>query len=93
MLLGIVAPVKDYRLKLAAEPDVGVCFRVNNDIEIQLTKSNVNIFLVFMNMLSFRLLWFITYTITSTTENTCCLEFKHLDFLWLIKVTLLQQKT
>ena len=38
ILLGIVAPVKDYTLSWHLNQVLGFDFRINNDIEIQLTK-------------------------------------------------------
>ena len=40
VLLGIVAPVKDYMFCWQINQTLGIDFRVNNDIEIQLTKKN-----------------------------------------------------
>ena len=38
LLLGIVAPIKDYQFSWQLNNLLGFRFRVNNDIEIQLTK-------------------------------------------------------
>ena len=38
LLLGIVAPIKDYQFSWQLNQLLGLGFRVNNDIEIQLTK-------------------------------------------------------
>ena len=38
LLLGIVAPIKDYQFSWQLNQLLGLDFRVNNDIEIQLTK-------------------------------------------------------
>ena len=84
-LLGIMAPVKDYQLSWQLNQLMGIEFRINNDIEIQLTRKRRNYF----------------FSVYDFHEDTSCLshylynnqfdgeyllpEFKHLDFLWLIK--------
>ena len=84
-LLGIMAPVKDYQLCWQLNSATGMDFRMNNDIEIQLTKKKRNYF-------------FAVYEYGEPTGSLCHYlynnqfdgeyllpEFKHLDFLWLIK--------
>lgn len=44
LLLGIVAPVKDYQFSWQLNQLLGLGFRVNNDIEIQLKKKTAYIF-------------------------------------------------
>ena len=84
-LLGIVAPVKDYQFIWHINEKLGFKFRINNSIEIQLRKKDRNYF----------------FSIYEYYVPGCCLvhylynnqydgeyllpEFKHLDFLWLIK--------
>lgn len=80
-----MAPMKDYQLCWQLNNLLGIDFRINNEIEIQLTKKNRNYF-------------FAVYEYAEV--NTCLLhylynnqfdgefllpEFKHLDFLWLLK--------
>ncbi len=85
ILLGIVAPVKDYRFSWQLNQILGFDFRINNDYEIQLTKKN-------------RLYFFsiYEYAVPSTSVTHYLYnnqfdgeyllpEFKHLDFVWLIK--------
>ena len=85
LLLGIVAPIKDYQFSWQLNNLLGFRFRVNNDIEIQLTKK-------------LRKYYFSIYeypvpsiTLTHYLYNNqfdgeyLLPEFKHLDFLWLIK--------
>ena len=85
LLLGIVAPIKDYQFTWKLNNLLGFRFRVNNDIEIQLTKK-------------LRKYYFSIYeypvpsiTLTHYLYNNqfdgeyLLPEFKHLDFLWLIK--------
>lgn len=85
VLLGIVAPVKDYQLCWQLNQLLGFDFRINNDFEIQLTKKQRKYFFSIYE-----------YTVPSTTlthylynnqfDGEYLLpEFKHLDFLWLIK--------
>ena len=71
-LLGIMAPMKDYQFCWQVNNMLGVDFRVNNEIEIQLKKKNRNYFLACMNIMSRPRLWSITFIITSLTANTCC---------------------
>jgi hypothetical protein len=84
-LLGIMAPVKDYQFCWQLNNLLGMDFRINNDIEIQLNKKKRNYF----------------FTVYEFREPTGSLEhyvydnqfdgeyllpeFKHLDFLWLMK--------
>jgi hypothetical protein len=85
ILLGIVAPVKDYQLCWQLNQILGFDFRINNDFEIQLTKKQRKYFFSIYE-----------YTLPATTlthylynnqfDGEYLLpEFKHLDFLWLIK--------
>ncbi len=84
-LFGIVAPVKDYLFTWHINQRMGFKFRINNGLEIQLRKKERNYF----------------FSIYEYEVPGCCLvhylyhnqydgeyllpEFKHLDFLWLIK--------
>lgn len=84
-LLGIMAPVKDYLFAWQLNRLLGIDFRINNDIEIQLKRKGRNYF----------------FTVYDFHESTGSLshylynnrfdgeyllpEFKHLDFLWLMK--------
>ena len=85
LLLGIVAPIKNYQFTWQLNQILGFNFRVNNDFEIQLTKKQRKYF----------------FSIYEYAVPSCCLvhylynnqfdgeyllpEFKHLDFLWLLK--------
>jgi hypothetical protein len=84
-LLGIMAPIKDYQLCWHFNSMMGMDFRINNEIEIQLTKKERNYF-------------FAVYEFSEPTGSLCHYlynnrfdgeyllpEFKHLDFLWLMK--------
>jgi hypothetical protein len=85
VLLGIVAPVKDYLFSWNLNQALGFNFRINNEIEIQLTKKERKYFFPIYE-----------YAVPSTSlvhylyNNECdgeylLPEFRHLDFLWLIK--------
>ena len=84
-LLGIVAPVKDYQFCLYLNKTFRLDFRVNNQIEIPMIKKQRNYF----------------FGVYEFCESSCALkhyvynnqfdgeyllpEFRHLDFLWLLK--------
>jgi hypothetical protein len=84
-LLGIVAPMKDYRFSWLLNHRLRFDFRVKNDIEIQLTKKG-------------RQYFFAVYEYREPNGSLCHYlynnqfdgeyllpEFRHLDFLWLMK--------
>ena len=84
-LLGIMAPVKDYQFCWHLNNSIGLDFRINNDIEIQLTKKKRNYFFSVYEFseptgsLSH-------YVYNNQFDGEYLLpEFKHLDFLWLMK--------
>ena len=84
-LIGIMAPMKDYTFCWHLNKLLGIDFRINNEIEIQLTRKKRDYF----------------FAVYEYEEKTSCLkhylynnqfdgeyllpEFKHLDFLWLLK--------
>lgn len=84
-LLGIMAPMKDYLFCWHLNRLTGYDFRINNELEIQLKKKNRHYF----------------FAVYEFAETATCLkhylynnqfdgeyllpEFKHLDFLWLLK--------
>ena len=84
-LLGIMSPVKSYQFCWQINNMLGIDFRINNEIEIQLAKKTRHYF----------------FAVYEYAEPTNCLvhylynnqfdgeyllpEFKHLDFLWLLK--------
>ena len=84
-LLGIMAPMKDYQFCWHLNQLLGIDFRINNELEIQLQKKQRSYF----------------FAIYEYNEPSTCLkhylynnhhdgeyllpEFKHLDFLWLLK--------
>jgi len=85
ILLGIVAPVKDYQFTWQLNQVLGFNFRLNNDLEIQLHKKNRQYFFSTYEYLvpSSSI---IHYLYNNQHDGEYLLpEFKHLDFLWLIK--------
>ena len=84
-LIGIVSPVKDYLFTWHVNQKLGFNFRINNSLEIQLRKKNRNYFFSVYEFLepgntTFHLLY------NNQHDGEYLLpEFKHLDFLWLIK--------
>ena len=97
-LLGIMAPLRDYQFCWQLNNVLGVDFRVNNEIEIQLKKRNRN---YFFGVYEYRepASSLEHYIYNNQFDGEYLLpEFKHLDFLWLMKGDMisdemLQQKT
>ncbi len=92
VLLGIVAPVKDYQFSWYLNQLLSFDFRLKNDLEIKLTKKQRTYFFAVYG-----------YKVPSITLNHYLYnnqfdgeyllpEFKHLDFLWLIKGDLLNNE-
>ncbi len=84
-LLGIMAPVKDYQFCWQLNHLLGIDFRINNELEIELVKKSRKYF----------------FSVYEYSDPSTCLkhylynnqhdgeyllpEFKHLDYLWLMK--------
>lgn len=84
-LLGIVAPIKDYQFSWQLNQMLGLSFRVNNDIEIQLTKKKRSYFFSIYEY-AIPSISLAHYLYNNQYDGEYLLpEFKHLDFLWLIK--------
>lgn len=84
-LLGIMAPVKDYQFCWYLNTNIGLSFRMNNDIEIKLIKKKRNYFFsVYEYNEPTRFLSHYVYNNQFDGEYLLP-EFKHLDFLWLMK--------
>jgi hypothetical protein len=84
-LLGIMATVKDYRFCWHLNNTTGLSFRNNNELEIQLTKKKRNYFFsVYEYCEPTRFLSHYVYNNQFDGEYLLP-EFKHLDFLWLMK--------
>lgn len=85
LLLGIVAPIKDYQFSWQLNQMLGLDFRVNNDIEIQLTKKQRKYFFSIYEY-AVPAISLSHYLYNNQYDGEYLLpEFKHLDFLWLIK--------
>jgi hypothetical protein len=85
VLLGIVAPVKDYQFSWQLNQLLGLNFRVNNEIEIQLTKKQRTYFFSIYEY-AIPAISLAHYLYNNEHDGEYLLpEFKHLDFLWLIK--------
>jgi hypothetical protein len=97
-LLGIMTPLKDYRFCWILNQQLGMDFRVNHEIEIQLTRKKRNYFFrVYEYAESLSALQHYIYN--NQYEGEYLLpEFRHFDFIWLMKGVeapqgLLMQKT
>jgi hypothetical protein len=85
LLLGIVAPIKDYQFSWQLNQLLGFNFRVNHDIEIELTKKNRKYFFsIYEYAVPATSLTHYLYNNQHDGEYLLP-EFKHLDFVWLIK--------
>ena len=84
-LLGIVAPIKDYRFCWQLNQILQFDFRINNSIEIQLKKKQRTYFFSIYEHLE-KGGTIKHYLYNNHFDGEYLLpEFKHLDFLWLIK--------
>ena len=84
-LLGVMSPVKDYQFCWHLNSTLGVDFRINSDIEIQLTRKNRNYFFAVYEY-SEPTTALSHYIYNNQFDGEYLLpEFKHLDFLWLMK--------
>lgn len=84
-LMGIVAPLKDYQFCWHLNQLLRFDFRSNNEIEIQLNKKKRE---YFFSVFEFREKnnSLIHYLYNNQFDGEYLLpEFKHLDFLWLLK--------
>lgn len=84
-LLGIVAPVKDYQFSWHVNQILGLKFRINNSLEIQLKKKERN---YFFSIYEYEVpnCSIVHYLYNNQYDGEYLLpEFKHLDFLWLVK--------
>lgn len=84
-LLGIVAPMKDYQFSWMVNQYMGFNFRINHNLEIQLRKKERN---YFFSIFEFRSPSCTTqhFLYNNQFDGEYLLpEFKHLDFLWLVK--------
>lgn len=85
VLLGIVAPVKNYHLSWQLNHTLGFDFRRNDDLEIQLTKKGRDYFFAVYEY-PIKNASICHYLYNNHFDGEYLLpEFKHLDFLWLMK--------
>ena|SRR5260221_7147155 len=84
-LLGIMVPIKDYQFCWHLNNIMGMDFRINNEIEIQLTKKERNYFFAVYEFCE-PAGSLAHYIYNNQFDGEYLLpEFKHLDFLWLMK--------
>ena len=84
-LLGIMAPIKSYNFCWQVNQLMGVDFRLNHDLEIQLIKkSRTYFFSVYEYAQPATCLMHYLYNNQHDGEYLLP-EFRHLDFLWLLK--------
>src|SRR5688500_18873186 len=84
-LMVIMAPMKDYQFCWQLNNLLGLDFRINNEIEIQLTKKKRNYFFsVYQYAEQTNSLVHFLYNNQFDGEYLLP-EFRHLDFLWLLK--------
>jgi hypothetical protein len=90
-LLGIVAPVKDYQFSWQLNQVLGFNFRVNNGLEIRLTKKERTYFFAVYEY-QVPAITLCHYLYNNQFDGEYLLpEFKHLDFLWMIKGDALEE--
>jgi hypothetical protein len=90
-LMGIVAPVKGYQLCWRLNQALRFDFRINNDIEIQLTKKNRK---YFFSVYDYQVpnTTLVHYIYHNQFDGEYLLpEFRHLDFLWLARGDLFEK--
>ena len=92
VLLGIVAPMKDYQFCWNLNQLLGFDFKINNDYEIQLNKKKRNYFFSVYEYKS-PLNSFVHILYNNQYDGEHLLpEFKHLDFIWLIRGDILEKE-
>jgi hypothetical protein len=91
-LLGIVAPLKSYQFCLYLNNLMGYQFRLNNDIDIHVRKKDRNYFFsVYQSNEPNSFLQHFIYHNQFDGEYLLP-EFKHIDFLWLMKGDLVEKE-
>jgi hypothetical protein len=91
-LLGIMAPIKDYQLCWYLNTMLGMDFRMNNEIEIQLNKKKRNYFFAVYEFCE-PAASLSHYVYNNRFDGEYLLpEFKHLDFLWLMKGDIVKEE-
>lgn len=84
-LLGIVAPVKDYQLCRVLNQLFRFNFRMNNEIEIQLFKKQRKYYFAVYEYCEPNSSLFHYFYNNQDDGEYLLPEFKHLDFIWLLK--------
>jgi hypothetical protein len=84
-LLGIMAPIKNYQFCWQLNNKLGIDFRINHELEIQVMKKQRSYFFsVYEYFQPSTCLVYYLYNNQFDGEYLLP-EFKHLDFLWLLK--------
>lgn len=84
-LLGIMAPIKDYQFCWQLNNRLGIDFRINNELEIQVSKKHRNYFFAVYEYQE-QSNCLVHYLYNNQFDGEYLLpEFRHLDFLWLLK--------
>jgi hypothetical protein len=84
-LLGIIAPIKDYQFCWHINSTLGMDFRINHDIEIQLKRKKRDYFFTVFEYAE-PTGSLVNYLYKNQFDGEYLLpEFKHFDFLWLMK--------
>ena len=84
-LLGIMSPMKDYQFCWQLNTLLGIDFRNNNELEIQLNKKNRQYFFAVYQYAEPSTA-LVHYLYNNQFDGEYLLpEFKHLDYLWLLK--------
>jgi hypothetical protein len=84
-LLGITAPIKSYQFCLHLNKKLGFNFRLNADFEIHLRKKNRNYYFNIYESTEPNS-FLVHYLYHNQFDGEYLLpEFKHMDFLWLMK--------
>lgn len=91
-LLGIQAPIKDYLFCWQVNQLLSVDFRINNELEIQLKKKKRSYFFAVYEY-NQPATCLMHYLYNNHHDGEYLLpEFKHLDFLWLLKEDLVSNE-
>lgn len=92
-LLGIMAPIKDYQFCWQLNNRLGIDFRINNELEIQVSKKHRNYFFAVYEYPE-QATCLVHYLYNNQFDGEYLLpEFKHLDFLWLLKGDQVREET
>jgi hypothetical protein len=85
LMMGIVAPIKDYKLVWLFNKEMGLNFKINNDLEIKLSRKGRDYYFRVYDY-PVKLEYITHYLYNNQYDGEYLLpEFKHLDFLWLVK--------